>query len=146
MSLPGNPYEAPRADLRAVGVRSGQRADVRQVAVAQKAILICILIQIANIVFQLAVVFGKLPVPQAVLLGCSVVSLVSGVVSAVFVFIMAIRVYSTGLGILFGILALIPCVGLIVLLMVNGKATKILQANGYKVGLLGADLSQIPAG
>ena len=144
MSLPENPYEAPRADLRAVGVRSGQRADVRQVAVAQKVILVCILIQIVNIVLQLVVVLGKLPIPQEALMAASIVSLITSVVSAVYVFILAIRVYNTGLGILFGVLALVPCAGLIVLLVVNAKATGILQANGHKVGLMGADLSTIP--
>jgi len=45
--------------------------------------------------------------------------------------------------VLLGILTLIPCIGLIVLLVVNGKATGILKQNGIKVGLLGANLSQI---
>jgi hypothetical protein len=146
MSLPenSNPYEAPRADLRAVGVRSGQQADVRQVAVAQKVILVCILIQIVNMIFQLTVALGKLPIPQEALMAASIVSLITSVVSAVYVFILAIRVYNTGLGILFGILALVPCAGLVVLLVVNAKATGILQANGHKVGLMGADLSTIP--
>ena len=35
------------------------------------------------------------------------------------------KVYSTGLGIVLGLLTLIPCVGLIVLLIVNGKATSV---------------------
>ena len=144
MSSTDNPYEAPKAELRAKGVRSGTQADVRQVAIAQKAILICILIQMLNIGFQVLVGVGKLPVPPAVLLSASIVSLISIVVSAVFVFVMAIRVYNTGLGILFGAIALIPCIGLIVLLVVNDKATKVLQANGHKVGLLGVHLSQIP--
>ena len=37
----------------------------------------------------------------------------------------------------------IPCVGLLALLAVNGKATTVLRSNGIKVGLLGADLSKI---
>jgi hypothetical protein len=40
-----------------------------------------------------------------------------------------------------GVLALIPLVGLIVLLIVNGKATKILREHGVRVGLMGAKLS-----
>jgi hypothetical protein len=59
------------------------------------------------------------------------------------VFLLAIKVYSTGVGVLLGILTLVPCIGLIVLLIVNGKATGILKQNGIKVGLLGANLSQI---
>ncbi len=145
MSMSENPYEAPKVELRAVGVRSGERADVRQVAVAQKVILICILIYLINAVIQLSVALGKAPIPPAVVIACSVVTLISMVVGAVFVFILAIRVYNTGLGILFGILSLIPCLGLLILLMVNGKATNVMRANGYSVGLLGADLSKIPA-
>ena len=64
-------------------------------------------------------------------------------VATVFVFLLAIKVYSTGVGILLRVLTLIPVVGLIVLLIVNGKATAILKQNGIKVGLMGADLSQI---
>lgn len=69
--------------------------------------------------------------------------LVVGLAGTVFVFLLAIKVYSTGVGVLLGILTLVPCIGLIVLLIVNGKATGILKQNGIKVGLLGANLSQI---
>jgi hypothetical protein len=51
-------------------------------------------------------------------------------------------VYSVASGILLGIGTFIPCVGLLILLMINGKATKILRENGHNVGLLGADLSK----
>ncbi len=42
-----------------------------------------------------------------------------------------------GLALILTILSMIPVIGLFVLLIVNGKATKILQAAGLKVGLLG---------
>jgi hypothetical protein len=51
------------------------------------------------------------------------------------------KVYNTALGVLLGLLTFVPCINLIVLLVVNSKATSVLQLNGYKVGLLGADLS-----
>jgi hypothetical protein len=41
-----------------------------------------------------------------------------------------------------GILTLVPLLGLIILLIVNQRATGVLQAKGYRVGLLGASLSQ----
>lgn len=65
------------------------------------------------------------------------------IVATVFVFLLSIKVYGTGLGIVLGVLTLIPCVGLIVLLVVNGKATSVLSRNGIRVGLLGADRGQI---
>ena len=59
---------------------------------------------------------------------------------------LAIAIYNTAMGIVLSILTLVPLVGLIILLIVNGKATGILRANGIKVGLLGAKTSQIPSG
>jgi len=56
----------------------------------------------------------------------------------VFVFLLATKLYGTALGVLLGILTIIPLVGLIILLIVNAKAIKILRAAGIDVGLLGA--------
>jgi hypothetical protein len=132
-----NPYQAPPSNIPpVVGVVSGTREDLRSVAKFQKGILVCILI-------YLIAVIGSAFLPPALqqLVGLGV--LLIGVVGAVFVFLLAIKVYGTGLGIVLGILSLIPCVGLIVLLIVNGKATSVLKSNGIKVGLMGANLSQI---
>ena len=68
---------------------------------------------------------------------------VIGLIGLVLVFLLATKVYGTALGVLLGILTLVPCVGLIVLLIVNGKATSVLRQNGHRVGLLGADLSKL---
>jgi len=46
--------------------------------------------------------------------------------------------YSTGKKIMFVILLLVPLIGLITLLVLNSRATKVLREGGYKVGLLGA--------
>ena len=51
---------------------------------------------------------------------------------------LALAIYGTALGIILGILTLIPLVGLIILLIVNGKATNLLREDGIHVGLLGA--------
>jgi len=42
-----------------------------------------------------------------------------GLAGTVFIFLLAIKLYSTGLGVLFGLLTFIPCIGLIVLLVVE---------------------------
>lgn len=132
-----NPYQSPMADLDVVvGVRSGTREDLRSVAKYQKGILVCILI-------QLIAVAGQFALPPDIRPIVALVTIPIGLAGTVFVFLLAIKVYSTAVGILWGILALIPCVGLLVLLTINGKATKILQENGIKVGLLGANLSKI---
>jgi hypothetical protein len=136
MLMSDNPYQPPSAAAQVVGVKSGSREDLKSVAQFQKGILVCILIYLCAVVFQFA-----LPAELRLFLGLGI--RVVGLAGTVFVFLLAIKVYSTGVGILLGILTIIPCVGLIVLLIVNGKATAILKQNGIKVGLLGADLSQI---
>ena len=68
--------------------------------------------------------------------------LLIGLVGTIFVFLLALKVYSPVVGVMIGFGALLPCVGLLVLLVVNGKATSILRENGHKVGLLGANLSE----
>jgi uncharacterized membrane protein len=131
-----NPYQSPSAESHVVGIKSGNREDLKTVAKYQKGILFCILIYLIALIFQFAI-----PSEFRFIIGLGV--LVAVLVGTVFVFLLAIKVYSTAVGILLGILTLVPCVGLIVLLMVNGKATGILKQNGISVGLLGADLSQI---
>jgi len=131
-----NPYESPRADMQVIGVLSGNRDDLRSVAKYQKGILICILIYLIAIISQFAV---PAEIQLIVRLGIVIV----GLAATVFVFLLSIKVYGTGVGVLLGILTLIPLIGLIVLLVVNGKATGILRQNGIKVGLLGANLTEI---
>jgi hypothetical protein len=135
MSMSDNPYRSPASPGQAVGVKSGLRGDVRSVAVYQKGILYCILLHIAALV-------GQFVVPPQFRLAIILGDVVVAIAGFVFVLLLAIKVYNVAVGIILGILTLVPCVNLIVLLVVNGKATGILQANGHKVGLLGANLSE----
>jgi hypothetical protein len=61
-----------------------------------------------------------------------------GITSTVVVFMLAIKVYNVAVGILLGILTILPCLGLLVLLIINSQATTILRRNGVHVGFLGA--------
>ena len=135
-----NPYQSPLADLRpAVGVLSGQHRDVRAVAVYQKGILVCILVYLLSIIGQIAAHLA-MPAPPVLLFG--LVSLAAGLTGTVFVFLLSTKVFGVALGILLGVLTILPCIGLLVLLIINGKATTVLQQNGHRVGLLGAKLSE----
>ena len=131
-----NPYQSPPMESQAIGVRSGRREDLRSVALYQKGILVCILIYILLFIGRFLV-----PAEFQFLLAIGLAPL--GIAATIFVFLLAIKVYETGLGIVFGILTLVPCIGLIVLLMINAKATSILKQNGIPVGLLGADMSKL---
>ena len=52
--------------------------------------------------------------------------------------LLAFRIFGKPVATLLTALSIIPLVNLIVLLIVNGKATKTLRENGYTVGFFGA--------
>jgi len=108
---------------------------MKNVAVAQKGVIICLLV---HLLAGLVSFVTSGPVAGV----AALISLLASVVAAVFVFIFAIRVYGTGMGVVLGILTLVPLVGLIVLLVINSKATNMLHEAGYKVGFLGVSGSQ----
>jgi hypothetical protein len=131
-----NPFEAPASNSRVIGIVSGSREDLLKVAKYQKGILVCILVYILAVAGQFA-----LPPQIRPLVGLGV--LVVGLIAAVFTILLAMKTHGTGLGIILGVLCLVPILGLLILLLVNQKATTVLQLNGIKVGLLGADLSSL---
>jgi len=116
-------------------VRSGRREDLKTLAVAQKSVIACILVYFAGIVAQFLI-------PPQYRLFLAIGFLLLGLTAMISVIILAMKVYSPVTGIIYGIGTIVPCLGLIILLVINTKATKILQQNGHRVGFLGADLSQ----
>jgi hypothetical protein len=112
------------------------RDDVRSIAIYQKGILVCILVYIIIIVSQFLI-------PQQFRFVLALVVLVVSIIDTVFIFLLTTKIYGVGLAVVLGLLSLIPFVGLIVLLIVNGKATSILRSHGVRVGLMGARLADI---
>ena len=118
----------------------GPKLNLRQVAMQQRAINLCIL---AEIIIVIAEIATRASVPMfAMLMALAYVGV--AVTGAVFLFLLAISLYNMGAGIVLGILALVPILGLIILLIVNGRATAVLRQHGIRVGLLGADPTTIP--
>lgn len=112
------------------------RETLRSIATYQRAIMLCIL-------GQFAVLGAFLLVPPDVKIFVQLALIPLGVTATVFVFMLSTKVYDTTTGVILGILTLVPLIGLIALLAVNGKATGVLKAHGIHVGLLGADSSDI---
>ena len=112
------------------------RSELRAIGGYQRAIMLCILGYLCLIPVQFAI-----PPDMRWVLLVALVAL--GLTATVFVFLLSTKVYSTVTGVVLGILTLIPLVGLIVLLIINGKATSILKAHGIPVGFLGARTSDI---
>jgi len=125
--------------------RGGKKKELRTIAVFQKYLIICVLIEIVAYIGLLGASGAAGPTPRgpalAVALLFLLVLLVSGVAGMVYACMLANKVYSVVAAVLVVILNFIPCLGLIALLVVNGKATSILRDKGYDVGFLGADLS-----
>lgn len=68
---------------------------------------------------------------------------ITGIISLVFIYLLA-RALRSNVAWLYAVLGLIPLVGLIVLLVINNKATQTLKRRGIRVGLMGAKRSDIP--
>ncbi len=79
------------------GVQRLSRQDVRSVGVYQKVILLCILAYLAAVVVSFA-----LPPELRILVSLGIIGV--SIASTVFVFLLAMKVYSTGIGVLLGIL------------------------------------------
>lgn len=126
--------EQPRQRKR-VKARKGatSQAGLGAIAFYQRAILLCIL---GNLLA--GVLFAFLPPAIGVLIWLALIPV--GIASTVFVGLLAKELLGTALGILLGVLTLVPGIGLIVLLVVNQLATRRLKHNGIKVGLLGASM------
>ena len=114
------------------------RNDLREIALRQRGIMWCIVGYIAVLVFAIFVP----AVPKLIL---SVALLAVIITTAVLAFMLSLALYSTAFGIVLGMLASIPYGGIFPLLVINSKATRVLRAGGIRVGLMGANLSQIPS-
>lgn len=115
--------------------------NLRQVATAQRGIMLCILAEFIIGILRVAGVTGGVPI---MVIGLTLVYFAVAIVGAVFLFKLAILLYNTGVGVVLGILTLVPLLGLIILLVINGKATNLLRQHNIKVGLMGANPATIP--
>jgi len=101
---------------------------IEDVVEGQKLVLYAILVYILAIVLQLAVdqIFGLVALGSVVLGIMGLLKLSDGMG------------WSTGVKILLILLLFVPLGSLIMLALVNSRATERLKAAGYKVGLMGA--------
>ena len=127
------------------------------IAIYQKALIFCIL---ANIGCIVGVYFGPIEIRLVLL----IVSMLVGITGTVFVFLMATKAYSVGVGVVLALMTFLPGVlpyilvalgvfhpvmgflpllGIVMLLVINQRATGIMQDHGIHVGLLGARMSDL---
>jgi uncharacterized membrane protein len=141
-----NPFQSPAEHPRGVtGVRIASIDSLKKVAQNQRGVLACILAQILIVVAQIASPSMVGPDSPLLTVLAPIALLISGVLAAIFVFRLAVNVYHPAVGVALGILALIPCIGLVALLTINAKANDVLRQNGIHVGLMGARSSDLAA-
>jgi hypothetical protein len=133
MALDENPYAPPTAMEPAAGIRGSFDEDLQGIAVLQNRLLTFILLDI--LMFETLFVAPR-PIVPWIALGLVVVDLAG----RVFGFLLALKVFKVGLGIVIGLLGFIPTIPLIVLLLINFKAKRILMRNEYPMGFVGTTL------
>lgn len=132
-----NPYDAPRETSEQTATDETAREELRSIATEQRRVILCILVYMFAFIGQFF-----LPIELAQIVG-PLALLFVGIVGAVFVFRLAIKLYGIVVGVLVGVLTLVPFLGFLLLLLVNQRATSKLQLAGVKVGFLGANPDQI---
>ncbi len=134
-----NPFQSPQQSEEPTHLRLGEaeRERLRRIAIYQKGVIFSILIYV--LAFATRLFF--FPMPMHHMLGMLIVG-VASLVGVVFTILLAVELFGPAGGILLGLLVLFPCLGLIVLLVINSQATAELRRHGIRVGLLGADMSQ----
>lgn len=136
-----NPYEAP-STAHLVGSGHESRERLRAVASRQRFVQFAVLFNIfATIGFN---VLPQIVVPTVlVLVGMYALVFLVLALQVTAVVRLASILQGTGAAILYGLLMFLPCISLIALLVINQQATRLLQQNGIRVGLMGADPSSI---
>jgi hypothetical protein len=122
-----NPYQPPSVSLYSLKSEPNEKSE--KVRSGQKLIIYGILLYFSGILLQF--VIG--PFAAILFIGTFALGII-GIIKLSNGF--GYSVLST---VLVLIIMIIPVVGLIVLLIINSRATKYLTKNGYKVGLLGAN-------
>lgn len=134
-----SPDESPEGQSKIAGINNGQPEDLRRVARYQRGIIGSLALYAIALTSMIAA-----PGSEVAFLICVLGYLAAVISAAVFICLLAIKLYSLTVGILLGLLTiLVPIIGIIVLLVVNNKATSVLRQNGITVGLSGAKLSQL---
>ena len=115
-------------------------AELRQVAMYQRAVIMCILIQVLLGVLCYAFSDELRTIPVAVVAAVAVILAVF-ITAAIFVFKLASRLYGS-VALAMAVVTLVPFLGMLILVVVNQRATGVLKQEGYTVGFLGAPMSQ----
>jgi len=133
------PPEPPAPESVGPDGRVRTARDIRAIARGQRGVIACILANIVGMIVLMAT--RQYTEPFAGFVGLAILAFAA--VNLYFAAPLGYRVGSVILGVGAGLASLIPCVGLLALVLINQRATKILRAAGLRVGFFGVSSSEI---
>jgi hypothetical protein len=113
--------------------------DVRLVAKYQRWVILSLLISVILGGFFLAIAFEIVTLPQNLLIAVQFVAEPLYTFMSISAFLLARQFYTDVRSIVLAMLMTLPFISLIVLLLINQKATSFLVGHGVQVGILGAN-------
>lgn len=127
------------------GAYDASKERLRRTARYQRWVLLALLANILTVVVVLAGVFELAKIPSAVIRILGIVRLPICIFMTLAIVLLAKQFWSFVVVVICGLLMWVPVPGvsLVMLLIVNAKATKFLREYGIKVGLLGANYKSI---
>lgn len=135
-----NPFQSPETIELDVLRKGEPKYDLRSIAMYQRLIIFCILGNFGCIASLIATNMLRNP---AIGMFIGMTLLLMALVSLICVILLASKIYGVVIGIILGLFMWVPLLSLLILVMINGRATSILTKNGVHVGFLGADYSKL---
>lgn len=136
-----NPYHPPLT-AGTISGPSADRQELREIALAQRQVNLAVLLYLCLIPINVGLSILSESAPWAgIVLG--VIALCVFGFGALSVYKLAAIFRGKTVAVIHALGLLVPLLGIILLFTNSQKATKILQANGIKVGLLGANLNSL---
>jgi len=132
-----NPYQPPLT-VGATSEKPSDAANLREIASAQRQVNIAVLLYLSLVPINIGLSIASQSAAWAgIMLGIIAIGVIG--FGAVSVYKLASVFHGKTIAVIHALGLLVPLLGIILLFMNSQKATKILQANGVKVGLLGAN-------
>lgn len=119
------------------------RNQLRRVAVYQRCVLVALLVNVVFAAFDVASGSDLISIPSNYLPAIRIARFPVCIFMTVCAVLLAKQFWHIVIAILCGVMMWVPFASLVVLIVLNQKATRFLQQWGIKVGLLGANPGRI---
>lgn len=134
-----NPYSAPTTIDANQVAWPDDPVRLLGIAKAQRGLMLCIL----GYLVSLLLLFPLGHKESGLVILAGLLLLASSLGGLLFLILLTHRLSGTLVAVIVGVGFLIPLVGLLLMVLMSGKASRMLKQAGFKVGLLGSDIGKI---